>query len=372
MKNIALLGYYGYGNFGDDVLLHTTYNLVRHLWPEAEIGIRLPPGASYVKTFLDGPYKEIEFGENSRWDLIIHGGGGNYFDFVAPSVSELSIGAALRLIPLRVRVRLERLIRNAVGKQGVIGGRRIGLGIGIGNYVKGSWRLIRSSHELSDYRHIWVRDRGSLDNLRSLGFDTPATEGSDLAFLTEYWLPPRSAPRATEDGRLSVAVMLRDWPFGDRSGSGEQFHEIIEELASEFDVHIFLLDPRNDRETAKACGMYSITSWEPGRMTLSGFLQQVANMDVVLTSRAHGAICGACLGLGSVILDIEPKLRRVAEMLPNSSALLSPAASSTEIKEALKGIALVPRQEIEKEVQANRLASKDALEHMLKVALGVT
>ena len=103
--------------------------------------------------------------------------------------------------------------------------------------------------------------------------------------------------------------------------------------------------------------------WQPEATTIADFAAKLATQDVLLSSRAHGAICGACLGVPSVIVNIEPKLTQVHAMLSNASRLVPAQDTNAWIKTLAELRALNPLI-IEADVEKNRAASEAALNAM--------
>ena len=68
-----------------------------------------------------------------------------------------------------------------------------------------------------------------------------------------------------------------------------------------------------------------MTIWDPQQIKIENYLSELSECSIMVTSRAHGAIVSACLGIPSVCLAIEPKLEKVHKMLKNSSRLIEPS-----------------------------------------------
>ena len=87
MIKILIKGFYGFGNFGDDILMLTTHSIVKEIFPLAEIFIGSEsknPG--YIHKYLPG-IKIVNSSENLKVDWIIHGGGGVFLRFLEPPAS---------------------------------------------------------------------------------------------------------------------------------------------------------------------------------------------------------------------------------------------------------------------------------------------
>jgi polysaccharide pyruvyl transferase WcaK-like protein len=104
--------------------------------------------------------------------------------------------------------------------------------------------------------------------------------------------------------------------------------------------------------------------WRPDRHDLVSFLEELAGQDAFVTARAHGAICAACLGRASVILEIEPKLRAVHDMLPRATRLAAVDSDAATLGALIDEVLDIPVPMIAQDVTANREASRRALDEV--------
>lgn len=355
-SRILMAGYYGKGNFGDDILLQVAYGLVREQWPQAEISLLVDGDrGAYVNRLL-GPVTMLPPGRHGHFDLIVHGGGGVFFDFAPqPALSILRNRLLLAFGPQPYLV-MEAMLRRLLNKRRTSATRRIGLGIGMGTYTPGSPEWLRDLPILADFAALWVRDTQSMEHLARLHtlMRAQLVEGSDLAFLTEYWMKP--VPPRVPSPRPRLGIILRDWTEEAGSIHAAAVKQWLASLAGRYDITGFIFDRSADPYTAQLLAPYPTHIWEPSRMRLEEFSALLATQDVVLTSRAHGAIAAACLGIPSVILNIEPKLSTVHAMVPGSSRLVSPGSMETWLH-MIEDVRSISPDNIAQEVQQNRAAS---------------
>lgn len=366
--DVVLVGYYGRGNFGDDVLMAVAHRIARDIFPDAPIGIRLGSDVLYPSRLLGENITYVPFGTRDQHRLVIHGGGGTFFDFAQHSIGERCVNAALLVGGVSTFVRAEGILRNLLKKNRMSAHMRIGLGIGVGTFTAGSRKLLEALPLLMDFDGLWVRDPGSKENLDRLTVSTPVTLGSDLAFLSEGWCPRELLlqSRPSRLGRLKVGVILRDWPVGSGAGFADAFRSVIEELSAQYDLALISFDPVTDAGTLRALKDIPQIVWRPESMNLAMFAEELSGHDVLLTSRAHGAICGACLGRPSVILEIEPKLAAVNAMLPRATRLVRPDSDSKTVARAIEEALTIPTNSIELDVMHNRILSTNALDVVLQ------
>lgn len=368
IPEVVLLGYYGRRNFGDDVLMAVTYRIARNILPEASLGIRLSADVSYPAQLLREEIRSVPFGTRDRHRLIIHGGGGTFFDFIEHSFGARFVNAALLSGGASVFVRAEEMLRKVLKRPRMSAQTRIGFGIGVGTFTDGSKKLLDALPLLTDFDGLWVRDPGSKENLDRLSVSTPVTLGSDLAFLSESWCPEELLlqARPAKLGRPKVGVVLRDWPVGSGASFANAFGPVISELSGKYDLTLISLDSATDAGTLRALNDIPKVVWRPEEMDLAKFSEVLSGQDVLLTSRAHGAICGACLGRPSVILDIEPKLKAVNSMLPRATRLVRPDSDSKTVVRLIEEALTISIDSIVKDVVHNRTLSENALSEVLK------
>ncbi|MFZ4125632.1 MAG: polysaccharide pyruvyl transferase family protein [Rickettsiales bacterium] len=354
---ILMEGYYGKGNFGDDVLMLATYHLLRRAAPNATISIVIGDTQDdYPRSLLQGI--EIERPDRyAQYDIIVHGGGGVFFDFAQYGIVCRTLELLARLIGFNSVVQLERAVRSITGLRRIRGKRRIGLGIGVGTFSKGSPRMLRSLPILAEYDALWLRDAESVTNLEPFTsvMNAALINGSDLAFMSDDWLPPSTKKPISAKPRLGIA--LRDW----KGMEYAQLRTKLAALAQDCTLTGFIFDVAHDPMMREVLAPYPTHIWQPRTMHIHEFAAQIAAQDGLITSRAHGAICGACLSVPSVILDIEPKMKHVHAMLPHCTQLIDKHAPW---ESAITTMLALPRERIIEDVARNRAASHAAWEQM--------
>lgn len=370
-SDIVLLGYYGRGNFGDDVLMVVTHDVVKQAYPSHRVAVRTGKKIDYVERLLGAEVQQLPFGTRDRHRLILHGGGGTFFDFALGGTIDKFLNRLLLAGGTTNYVRVEAALRRLARRPRMSADVRLGMGIGVGTFTSGSRKLREALPLLCDFDLLWVRDPGSVSNLKDIGATSPVVLGSDLAFLWDRWCPPSLAlqPVRKLGSKPRVGVILRDWPSQDGSSFAEVIKPSLEAIRRQFDLHLFSLDASTDAATLSDLEEFPQTVWRPGSMTITEFANALASQDVFLTSRAHGAICGACLGRPSVILEIEPKLAAVHAMLPNCSSLVPPHPGANVLEQHIDEALAVPMDRIAADVAHSRMLSERALARVLAGAI---
>jgi polysaccharide pyruvyl transferase WcaK-like protein len=313
IRSILLKGYYGFGNFGDDLLFAISWRWLRAHYPGASIRMCTEStDCGYLSVLVGENVEAVRNQEPLTVDLLFHGGGGTYFDFKkGPGVFGLVNMIARSLGPQLFRS-LYQGIQAVRGRHRVRGRIRIGVGLGIGTYTNASRRFLFDFVELSEFDLLVVRDPASQRNATRLGVDANLLVATDLAFLTRFWIPAQSPNRIPR----TLGIVLRDWPYDNDA----HLHAVKEAVTywqkAGYQLRFFSFDS-TDWNYAKQFGaLGDWIPWIPHTTSMEGFLKDFGSCEVVVSSRAHGVLTAACLGVPVVSLEIEPKLSAVADMVP--------------------------------------------------------
>ena len=316
--NILIKGYYGFGNFGDDILMIASYRMLKAKFPEANlfifsnhnenlVGFRRGKGYNhYVFNLLDETPTIIDWTYFGEFDLLFDGGGGVYFDTRKGSGMYRLMNYLLGRLGISKVFMLDKFMRRVVRRPKRLRyKRRIGFGIGIGPYHSASRLLFSHLAEMGSYDTIVVRDRLSYSFLRNLKFSGDLHLGSDFTFLQKYWFPEDKIIVKSESFSRRIAVILLDRGF-EKDELFEELDKLVADCASEEYYFRFLsLDENYDyKYRSHFFGRYPFVSWDPERMAISDFLEILGQHDIVISGRAHGAIIAAQLGVIPVCLGI--------------------------------------------------------------------
>lgn len=369
MVTALLEGYYGKGNFGDDVLFCVTCELLRQHWPDCEFFVKsaapLPP---YLHRLV-GPVQQPPR-HDQRYDLIVHGGGGTFFDFSHGTLLDRIANRGVLFARGRPYGFIERLVRRILGRQRDSATVRLGWGIGVGSFERSSPTLRHRIPTLLDFDGLMLRDKSSLANLEALGLagGIEVEVGSDIAFLHDCWWRPKPLEKQPER-RRRVGVVLRDWPPG--AGGPHVSRRLlaeIEPISSDYELTYFVFDRSADGDTLQQLGDRKVVVWDPDTCRIDEFSTRISAMDFLVTTRAHGGICGAVVGVPSVLIEIEPKLRTVHEMLPNSSQLLASDTDTFRLRAALAELRAMDAGGLAADVERNRRRARAGVDRLLAYA----
>ncbi len=336
VRKILLKGYFGFANLGDDLLLVTTYSLLREAFPTAAIDVfsnntinntsvgNRVIGSEYLAHLLnDENVRVVDWKSTGSYDLVVNGGGGIYFDYRNGGWKHGLLNRVGRLFTTGGLRRIESAFRKISGRRfRQTFQRRYGLGIGVEKFHAAAPSYVRKKADLGTFDAIFVRDENSRQNLSDLKYDGKVHVSTDNVFLHRYWMPSSvKAERVTAPTRLGVILM--DWP--DFDGIFKNCFDGIRILRDRgWNVTFFSFDANHDRKYLDFLSRANedVIVWNPVEQDLKAFIDVFAQQHVVLTARAHGAIVGATLGIPAICIGFREKLATIHRMLHKSSTLL--------------------------------------------------
>ncbi len=303
----AVSGYYGFGNLGDDAILHAICGMFRQFPVPVRLTVLSNDPADTVRQYgltavpRFSPLGLFRTLKNS--DILISGGG----SLLQNKTSTRSLIYYLTVI------RLAQLLHKPV----VVYAN--GIGPLFGNRNR---RLVRKAIEKCAL--VTLRDHQSVEELQNLGVtrkDLHVT--GDPAFTLKPTRPPRELLRelGISDDAEVIGISVRDLP--DNGNFPEQFAKLCDRLALELGKTIVFLVMQESRDEAISRQIQSAmtapsylakTPGDPGAM-----LSLIRDMDAVVSMRLHTIIFAAQMQVPVVGCVYDPKVSAFLDMLEQPS-----------------------------------------------------
>lgn len=319
---ILLRGYYGFGNFGDDLLLCACHSIVREQFPYAEISVFANfsealqdfPGPAgyreYLYTILGGTPELIDWRDERYFDLELYGGGGVFKSGQVKTSAGVNNLFALALGASRVSKIIACVRKGCSRESRIRSSVAIAIGVSVERHSNLSENLLQNMEQLGRLDEIYVRDSESAANVQHLGLKCQL--GSDLAFALKDRIRAKQIERSKRKG--IGAILCAGKP---KTG------QVLEVLRSRHDaepVTLIFFDENFDRdliEEAQSKGL-NVLVWRPRQMSIDEFLELLAQFSLVISNRFHGALTAAMLDIPSIVLETDAKLKSASKILPNS------------------------------------------------------
>ena len=351
---IRLRGYYGAGNFGDDALTLVAHRAVAACAPQADIEIEAVAD-DYFAALFGYPVRAVRPGAPGEARTMVLGGGGLFHNFEGGRTSARLLEPLLPILGARAFGRVLAAVDRLRGRTEPRWlAHNVAFGLGLGPFAPGSSNRITAAATLAHFAGIAVRDPGSLGMLHEWKLADRAAQFTDIVFLRRFWRPATPAP-AVVPGR--VGVVVRDWKHApNRNSYLRALPQVFAALGAQgLDARLIAFDERADRGVLRElASLGAPLVWDPRAMRFDDFCAELAAHEVIVSVRAHGAIVGACLGVPTVCVAIEPKLHAVAAMLEGSAATWAPPFEAGALLAAIDAIRHDPLARTKAEAAADR------------------
>lgn len=320
---VLLIGYYGFQNFGDDLLMKLSLDRLRHNPAIKHLGVTcLPTGIEYAKSLV--PYVDrFEDVDNrgkyiQKYDVIIFGGGGTFFEYR----KDLS-----RLFAFKKWFSDFRHF--SLPK--ISGSRFASIGLGLGPFADSAGAAI-SLNRLKHHSIVFVRDSVSLKLAQAHHLN--AVLSHDLSFLDYDNI---SALRIQTDQAKPCkrCVVVRNFKYGT---SKNRYIDTLLDWArrsreSKEQIDWLSFQPQYDAPVISAVenAGFRVWRWDPHSMEIQDAYQKIAESSSMVTTRMHGTYVAGMLGIPCVSIGLHPKLEIASNYFENSTALSSePSLSELE------------------------------------------
>ena len=327
------MGGYGHRNLGDDALMLVSFSILRKCTDPNKITVivRKPaPDYKYIKRFAPGcDVVGIWPGQAVECDRLIYGGGTMYRAFPGIRSSSSSKAArALAACACRPRRVIHRLLHGSASLSVyplISANHSFALGIGVGPFMNGRHGITAAQQALSGCKYVSVRDSYSETICRQWGMRN-VVRRADPCFCPALW-SNGFLKRVGPHGRARrVGVVVREWKHTDiGAGYGPTLGRAVNRLRKTgYDVkYVFFQEEPSWRRVLARSGD-DVLAYSPDSTTVEQFVDKLRQFDLIITSRAHGAIFASVLGIPCVCIEIEAKLREICVSLRGGGRIWSP------------------------------------------------
>jgi polysaccharide pyruvyl transferase CsaB len=303
MARLLLAGYFGCGNLGDDAVLLGFVQGLGNTRHELKVLSGVPEDTYRLYGVETVARKDV--GAVNRaiaaCDALVFPGGSIFQD----STSVKSVAYYHTLVKKA----------KSMGKKVFL----LAQGVGPVNSFFGK-RWTSASFGAADV--VSLRDPGSLDTLKKLGFKGNARVTADMAFL----LPKTAdAPDSTQFNVGSMrAVGIAPRPHGNRKETVALFGDLARMLFNANFMPVLIEMDRNVdgdliQEISKAQGGKIPDMRKIG--TPMQVQQRLSRMDAVIAMRLHAGILAATVGIPPLMVSYDPKVTAFAKLMDLGAAL---------------------------------------------------
>lgn len=375
-SKVYIRGAYGPGNLGDDILMLCVINILKKRFKESDIAVGVDH-PNIAKNF-NPRIKWLHIKEPVNADLVVLGGGGQFFSFIPPAktASSVSLKASKLYKSIKAQTDLKStLLRLYVGMRGGIDKiffhrRLAAFCIGLGPFDGGGKLLTRAVSVINRCDYISVRDGTSQKHCNTFG-KAEVDVYTDPTLLSDLWISNKDLQLNSANKNKYLSFILRDWPL---DANGQKFIEAMVQAADELSkrgehVRLVSLYKERDQHLIDKYYRFEWLCWDAAVDTPETFMAKlIVESDVIISSRAHGVLLPAALGYPTIAVEIENKLKKVHEMLPRGTRLVSTPdhnlimATIREFRQSKEQMAEHLKQEVSEKSSIAKNAVDDFLE----------
>lgn len=303
---INVKGAYGESNFGDDLLMIVFENYFIENFHDLQLNFS-GENADYVESLL----KKSTYNENIKnADWLIYGGGTQFFAF---NSKPLSFFQKVSLVITNPSLVINKL-RNDDARNVAF------LGFGIGPFSNNSSAELSAKERVKKARYVGVRDQVSKSFCDV--WKIKSTLGADVVFSSYFkklnLIPPKNSGEKDSTIR-KVGIILRDWGW-DNEGDAYisnilKFYNLHKE-DPQYEFEFIIFAPKKDKKVLELVQGSKVLLWDPKSMSIETYMNRLNRFDVFISARYHGAIIGALLGKKVICIEIEDKLKILANQIP--------------------------------------------------------
>jgi polysaccharide pyruvyl transferase WcaK-like protein len=315
-------GAYGPGNLGDDILMLVMINILNKKNKSIIVSVN---DTKTARKLVDN-VEFVDFDTLIESKITFLGGGGQFFSF--PEKNKLQKIIRISRNVIKSNNLIKKVIFKILKIQKFSYEYLVGIGLGIGPFQSDNNNIIYNNTKriLSKSIFLSVRDNESLSLLKKMDIKQSRMD-TDLSFFTEAWVD-KDILSITSDGskKNKISLVIRAWPF---EGKGKEIENSFEKTIAflknkNYDVQLVSLYKEKDKSVIDKYNKEKWLIWDPNNYSINDFFKELKkSTDIVISVRAHGVLLSSIIGIPSISVIIEPKLKNIAELLPNSVSVIN-------------------------------------------------
>ncbi|MDY7533818.1 polysaccharide pyruvyl transferase family protein [Pseudomonas sp. Bout1] len=331
VSKVYIRGAYGPGNLGDDVLMLCVINILKKRFKESDIAVGVDH--PQIARNFNPRIKWLHIKEPVKADLVVLGGGGQFFSFIPPVKAATARQGIVARLYKSIKAQTDltsTLLRLYVGMRGGVDKiyfhrRLAAFCIGLGPFDGGGKLLDRAVSVINRCDYISVRDGTSQQHCNTFG-KADVEVYTDPSLLSNLWISSKDLEVGSLKKAKYLSFILRDWPH---DAKGQQFIKAMVQAADELakrgeQVRLVSLYKERDQHLIDKYDQFQWLCWDAAGDTPESFMAKlIVESDVIISARAHGVLLPASLGFPTIAIEIENKLKKVHEMLPRGTRLVS-------------------------------------------------
>lgn len=312
MKRVTISGFYGFHNIGDEAILWTLIEQLRHIAPDVHITVLSHNAEETARNFKVDSVPRYSFLQAMnairKSDVLISGGG----SLLQDRTSKRSIYYYLAILLLGFFFRKKVfLISNGIGP------------------IDSKWNRFLVKKALNRAEHTTVRDYDSEQLLLEIGVKPEKISVSaDLVLamekngrdfgeriLTTLGVSPANSARK----RIAIAIRQKDFRTEERRA---QLVQLVNALAKDHDVVFVPFYYKNDTKIAGdlrhlvSPGVFFIEE----KYNSAEFMSLVESFDLLIGSRLHSLVFSVVAEVPFVGISYDPKIEAFLAMLDRKPA----------------------------------------------------
>lgn len=315
-RDILVYGYYGRGNFGDDILASATLQSLCDVVDPRRIQVFAPKNC-YLDTWFPGVCCDRKIPYSIK--RVIFGGGGLFFAYPRSIFDRLWGWKSATAATMQRRTKH-------------LNCKKFGFCVGIGP-LYGVGAKIVTKHFLSNFDYLSVRDISSLQILKDFKIDQ-CSLATDLSISLLPVLNTLQKPKTISQ---RIGIIVREWSHSNNSSTLllnlQKTIEHFKKNGVPIDI-ILMQSPKFDKSQEKISTFFKNEKqliWDPSSMTISGFCNEIINYSFIISMRAHGILLGGLLNIPTLGITIDPKIRYMSEMIGTNSMVLPESCTFKDI-----------------------------------------